>query len=168
MTASISSLTKSIQGFLFLPILGNICYLWIDSRSEPSFRVPVSHLNAFFPGKLSVLVSCSFLIAFCFLVWLMRCLYILNSNLLLVIPSANIFSHSVDCLSFCWWFPSLRKSFLILIRSHLVFVFLFCFCFICLRRQIQRFFATIYGKEHSAYVFFYRLCSMVYTYGFSS
>ena len=53
---------------------------------------------------------CSFLnwVCFCFY---MSCLYILDINLLLIVSFANVFSHSIGCLSFCQWFPLLDKSF---------------------------------------------------------
>ena len=55
----------------------------------------------------------------------MSCLYILEINPLSVTSTANFFSHSVGCLSFCYVAFAVQK-FLSLIRSHLpIFVFIF-------------------------------------------
>ena len=53
--------------------------------------------------------SAQFLIGFFVFLFLscMSCFYILEMNPLLVTPFANVFSHSVDCFSFCFWFPLL-------------------------------------------------------------
>ena len=48
------------------------------------------------------------LVCFCFC---MSCLYILDINPLLIVSFANVFSHSIGCLSFRQWFPLLCKSF---------------------------------------------------------
>ena len=45
---------------------------------------------------------------------------------------ANIFSHSI-AFSFCWWFPSMCKSFWVWCNP----ICLFCFCCTCLRRHVQ-------------------------------
>ena len=50
----------------------------------------------------------------------MSCLYILDSNLLLVISFANIFSHSVGCLFILFMVFFAVQRLLSLIRSHLV------------------------------------------------
>ena len=54
--------------------------------------------------------SAHFLIGLFSLLSYMSCLYILEINPLSVISFANIFSQSVGCLSFCFWFPLLCKN----------------------------------------------------------
>ena len=83
----------------------------------------------------------------------MSCLYMLDINPLLVIPFANIFSHSVDFL-FC--FVLSMVSFAVqklwsLIRSHF---FVFAFVFFALKdSQKKKNTAVIYVKKCSAFVF---------------
>ena len=62
------------------------------------FRSSAQFLVAFFFLLLLLLLSC------------MSCLYILEINPLLFTPFANVSSHSVDYISFCFWFPLLWKS----------------------------------------------------------
>ena len=64
-------------------------------------------------GKCQFVSATHFLIgmfAFFFLISSWSYLYILEVNSSLVALLANMFSHSVGCLSFCLWFPLLYKS----------------------------------------------------------
>ena len=54
----------------------------------------------------------------------MSCLYILEINPLLFTPFANVSSHSVDCFSFCFWFPLLWKSLWVWLCSFFIFAFI--------------------------------------------
>ena len=72
--------------------------------------------------------------------------YMLNSNLLLIIY--KFFSHSVNCLFILSVVSLALQKLLSLSRSHF-----FTFAFISFKRWIQRNIATIYVKECSAYVF---------------
>ena len=51
-------------------------------------------------------------------------LCILDVDTLLVITFANLFSHSVGYLLFCWWFPLLCSSFWVFKKNYLVWVFI--------------------------------------------
>ena len=88
--------------------------------------------------KILVRLSAHFLIKLFLLLFLlssMSYLYILNINLLLNISFANIFFHSVGCLSI-----SLKVSFAVQ-KNFIVWCipFLhFCFSFPCLRRHSQK------------------------------
>ena len=79
-----------------------------------------------FLGKISIYISAHFLIKFCFLqLGCMSSLYMLIINPLSDVWFANIFSHSLCCLFFCWWFPLMCRSFFSLMQSHLFLLPLF-------------------------------------------
>ena len=85
----------------------------------------------------------------CLILSCMSCLFVLDINPLPVISFANIFSHSVGCLSIL--FMVCAKVF----KFNQVPFVQFCSCFLCLRRQIPKNVATTHVKECSAYVFFW-------------
>ena len=80
----------------------------------------------------------------------MRCLYILDINLLSVISFANIFSHSVGCLCFLSIVPFAVQKLLSLIRSHL---YIFAFVSFALGDISKKNCYNLFS-ECSAYVFF--------------
>ena len=89
-------------------------------------HVPIGHLYDLF-GAMSINVFCPFFDWVLILLWLscMRYLYILEIKLLSVTSFANIFSHSVGCLFFFFYFFTVSfavQRFVSLIRSHL-FIF---------------------------------------------
>ena len=55
----------------------------------------------------------------------MRCLYILEINLLLVALFTNVFSHSMSCFFVLFVVSLVMQKFVSLIRSHLLILFLF-------------------------------------------
>ena len=78
----------------------------------------------------------------------MSCLYILDINALLVISFANIFSHSVGCLSVLLIVSLAVQKLLSLIKPHL---FIFAFVSFALGDRSKK---ILLLKECSAYVFF--------------
>jgi len=104
-----------------------------DEWCWASFHVSVCHLYVFF-GEMSFLVLCSFLIGL-FVFWVLNCissLYILDTNPLLDMSFANIFSHSVDYLLVFLIVFLLSRSFLFDVAP----VVYFYFCFLCFRGPI--------------------------------
>ena len=80
--------------------------------------------------------SVHFLIGLCFLMLsCMSCSYILDINPLMVIPFANIFSHSVGFLFVLWMVSFVMQKLLSLIRSHL---FIFAFVFFALGDKFKK------------------------------
>ena len=90
-------------------------------------HVPFCHLYVFF-GEIPIQVFCLFLIRLFILLILscISCLYILESNPLLVSSYANIFSCSVGFLFILFVIFFAVHKFLSLIRSYL-FIFIFIF-----------------------------------------
>ena len=126
--------TNGVQGFPFLHILTNICYLcsfwwqpfwqvWGDISLRFCFAFPwwlarlsiFSWLSAFplWKNVYSVFLPVGFFFLSC-----MSCLYILHINPLLVISFANIFSHLVGHL-----FIDGFQQILSLVRSRLFLLF---------------------------------------------
>ena len=147
--------TNGVQGFPFLHILTNICYLcsfwwqpfwqvWGDISLWFCFAFPwwlarlsiFSWLSAFplWKNVYSVFLPVVFFFLSC-----MSCLYILHINPLLVISFANIFSHLVGHL-----FIDGFQQILSLVRSHL---FIFAFFSSYFRRQIQEIFLQFMSKS---------------------
>ena len=104
----------------------------------------VSHLYVLV-GKISIQVLCPILNQIVFLMLsCMRSLYILDTNPLLDISFANIFSHSVGCL-FVWLIISFTVQ--KLFKFDVVpFAYLFI-CFLCLRKQIKKIWLRLYKSE---------------------
>ena len=123
--------TNSTWGFPFLHILANTCSCCHFENSYPdmcevvshhgftlhfpdewqcwsSFHVSISCLYVFFE-KMSIWVLCPFLNGLFWISFLycVSSFYIFDINLLLDILFGNIFSHSICCFSFSWWFPLL-------------------------------------------------------------
>ena len=76
----------------------------------------------------------------------MHCLYMLYINLLSVILFANIFSHSVGCLSILSMASFAMQKHLSLISSHL-----FIFVFIFFRNRVKKYVAAIYVRVFFLY-----------------
>jgi len=75
-------------------------------------------------GLLLGFFCCILCFFFFLLLSCMSCLYILEINPLLFTPFANVSSHSVDCFSFCFWFPLLWKSLWVWLCSFFIFAFI--------------------------------------------
>ena len=70
--------------------------------------------------------SAHFLMGFFFLMLIfISFLYVLNINPSLDISFANIFSHSIGCFLFCWWFLLLCKNILVWCSPFVLFLLLF-------------------------------------------
>ena len=83
---------------------------------------PICHLYVLF-GNNSICVLCPLLVGlFAFLpLSCVSSLYILDTDPLLDMWSANIFSHSTGCFLFSWWLPLMGKIF------YVTFFFVFFF-----------------------------------------
>ena len=88
------------------------------------FHVTADRLHFLFGHKCLFCSPVNFLIKFFFMLSCMSCLYMLDINPLLVIPLANIFSHSVVSLFVLSIISFAVQKLLSLIRSHL-FIFVF-------------------------------------------
>jgi len=77
------------------------------------------------------------------------CLYILEINLLSIVPFAIIVSHSEGCLFIIYRFLCCAEAF----KFNYLHLFIFCFYFHYSRKWVKEDIAVIHVKECSAYVF---------------
>ena len=127
--------------FLFLVIallIGVRCSLWFWCVF-PWWLMMLSILSCACWSSLGLIWKTIYLGLQAVLFLMLNCkshLCILDVDTLLVITFANLFSHSVGYLLFCWWFPLLCNSFWVF-KKKLLSLGLYCSSqdFLCCGRQ---------------------------------